>query len=187
MALWGVYALSVFLAITQPVVQWSGNGSAVDIRMPPLDQDTEQCLQSGLDVRAIFDIKVCARGTYWFDDCTDRYRETRTVQYDAVSESYSIITDIFTDGKRPQTLSGASYEEASSALRALEALPLARVGEEVQDLLQQRKAYLSVRVRGSCLEEERSFGARVPYYLTLGMFRFVGFDSGWIDFSLDRS
>ncbi len=181
-----LFLLHFVFAAPTLAVQWAHGGDSVNVNFSTDDDSLVQCMKSGLEVRYRYDIKVCARQSLWFDDCTERYREIRTLRYDPVGDSYELISDVYSDDKRPSTVFIASAEEAQRALTQIKDLRLAKVAPEVPDLLQERKVYLSLRARGFCQEDARSLTTQIPYYLTFGMLRFTGSDSGWMDFSLER-
>lgn len=167
-------------------VQWAKQGEAVSIVLDGSDENVDQCLRSGLEVRYRYEVKVCVKRELWWDNCTERYRELRTAQFDPVAESYQMTSDIYLDQDDPLISVHSTFEEVRDALGSMDRVPLQRFGSEVAELLKKQKVFLSVRVRGACLDNERSLEAQIPYYLTFGQIRFTGFNSGWVDFWLDR-
>lgn len=142
------------------------------------DEHVARCIESGLEVRYRLEYQVCRMRGSWFDACAEKKLVARSVQYDPVSESYRIKTDSLADVEPAIVTMEMDTDTALSKLSQF-VLP---DGRELTS--QTQYSYLSVRVRGYCQREEQSLLTQIPYYLTLGIFRFTGFDTGWIDFNL---
>jgi hypothetical protein len=166
------------------VVKWAQDRKGFSVEFEQKDEQVAECIQSGLEVRYRLEYRVCRRRQSWLDNCSDQQLISRSVQYDPVSESYSIKTDSLADSSPAATVMETDADLAMAKIMQFS------INAQVDSLapylgaLNSENHYISIRLRGYCQREEQSLLTQIPYYLTLGIFRFTGFDSGWVDYNL---
>jgi hypothetical protein len=176
--------LPILLLSPTAIVKWAQDKQGFLVEFEQHDAHVAECIQSGLEVRYRIEYQICRRRKSWLDGCSDKNLISRSVQYDPVSESYSIKTDSLAD-----SLPAATVMETDADL-AMAKISEFYLDTQANSLVLYRESktpenfYISLRARGYCQREEQSLLTKIPYYLTLGMFRFTGFDSGWIDYNL---
>ena len=166
------------------IVKWAQDKQGFLVEFERQDTHVAECIQSGLEVRYRIEYKVCRRRQSWLDNCSSKSLVSRSVKYDPVSENYSIKTDSLADSLPATTV---METDADAAMARISEFNLDAQGDFQLPYLQSKapeNTYISVRSRGYCQREEQSLLTQIPYYLTLGIFRFSGFDTGWVDYNL---
>ncbi len=170
------------LLVPSTIVRWLPDRSGFHISLEEQDKHILQCIQTGLEVRTRMEFKLCRRRSGWFDRCGDNQLLTRSVHYDPVTENYRIVTDLLNDSAPPATLLETDVDKAQKLMQDF-TIPAETVLDP--EMVQPGKTiYIGVRIRGYCERDEKSLFVQIPYYLTFGMFRFAGFDTGWVDYEL---
>lgn len=172
--------LPVVLLAPTSTVQWLSDRSGFRITLDKQDDHIVQCMQSGLEVKHRVEFQTCRRRGSWFDHCDKPQLLSRSIQYDAVSENYRIVTDWLSDRSSPAITLETDIDKAQEYLQQF-VVPASALPKSISA---DKRLYLSVRVRGYCQQDEKSLFTQIPYYLTFGMFRFAGFDTGWVDYEL---
>lgn len=184
------FLVPVFLAaiIMTPTaaVRWKPDRKSLAVVFDHGDPAIEECIQSGLEVRYRIELKICHHRQGWFDGCMENQLITRTVQFDPIGENYKITTDLINDSAPPSSIIETDPDVAAEVLQNYIIEDFARPYQQSIIKKPDRVYYLSMRARGFCQQDEQSLIAQIPYYLTLGIFRFSGFDTGWVDYQLTQ-
>ncbi|MCB0310633.1 MAG: DUF4390 domain-containing protein, partial [Bdellovibrionales bacterium] len=130
--------LLVFIfALPEPIVSWHANqGSAIDIKMGQINQTSEKCLGSGLEVRYKYQFQICRRRTGWFPECSKERRIFHTMRFDPITETYNVVRDRHGDSLPPLHSTFEEKELAVEALSQIFDLNLKYLARGDRDLLQ---------------------------------------------------
>ena len=187
MVLQAVVAILIFLLPPQLAVRWSG-GSYQGIKavMDGYDPALEQCARSGLEVHYRYELKLCRRRSMWLDACAVPRVEQRSVQYDPISESYTVNSDRLDDEEPPRAVKTASFAEAMQQVVLVPYMSLAFLDRDRIGVERYPDSYVSARVVSECRGSYTQALSRLSYFLSLGLLRTSGSDTGWVDFQLSR-
>jgi len=177
------FVASVGSAVAETVtVRWSsGNLDAIDVAVEGQGEYLNQCVRSGFEGRVRFEVALCRRRQMWFDRCSDTVTEVHGLRYDAVTNGYSLTSDTWGDLEPPRTESNVEEDDALLRVASIGGRLLSTLGWESG-----RGRYdIRLRVVADCKGEYNELLARIPYFLTFGLVRVNGFDSGTVTFSLD--
>lgn len=153
----------------------------INISVDGYDELRKECVKSGFQVRYRFELQLCRPRTLWLDSCHNRRLVTHAIEYDPVGDSYKVVSDLFGDQAEPTAWEGSSEAEALAQLTRVKAFPLAFLGGASDQAAQ---SYVTVRVLSECKGEYDPIMSKLSYFLSLGLIRISGFDSGWIHFDL---
>lgn len=168
-------------------VNWSGGElSAVRIVADGKEEVISQCIQSGLEVRYRYELRLCKRRLLWADFCTDESVQTRTMQFDPISESYRVVVDKIGDREPAKITTFPTLDGALRAVNSLTSPSLDQLGFNEKDFPSSRLPYLGVRVVTDCKGDYNETIARISSFITLGLIDIGTFDSGWVDFALSK-
>ncbi len=189
-----MFFLKVFallpLLFAAPEIKVDLAGSAaqqIDVRVTGKDGLLEDCVKSGLSFRYDFQVRICKRRPMWFDTCPEERVEKHALSYDPISGNYRLVIDRFGDDKQPFSKNFSSSAAAARRFSLVRNLPLLFVARGKTRYLHSNRSYLSVRVVSECRGEYNKTVAAISSFLTLGMYRVSGFDTGWVDFKLQRA
>jgi hypothetical protein len=175
------FLLPIFLLAPTTTVIWRADGQGLKVMLELSDAHIQECLNGGLEVRHRLELRLCRRRASWWDDCEDAQSIIRSVTYNPISESYNITSDQMNDEVAPVT---SIATDADQATKLTQEFSFNTPKGFVRD--RQESHYVSVRARAVCQQDAKSLVAQIPYYLTFGIFRFAGVDSGWIDYDLSE-
>lgn len=179
--------LPLFLNLPELSVTWSNSETkSVRVAVTGEDEVVKQCLRSGLKVRYRFELQLCRDRVAWFDRCVDEKTLLQQVEYDPISETYKVEIDQIGDGQIARTLQVRTIHAALRTVSSLRDLALITLGKDSEKIMQSKSAYLSVRVHSDCKGDYNETIARISNLLSLGLINLAGFDSGWVDFRLQR-
>ncbi len=168
-------------------VRWTDDKrEALEIKITAQNEVLDRCLSSGLEVRYRYELSFCSRRSIWFNACKDRRLIFQSIQYDAVSQTYNVMTDRHGDEEDEISESFDSKERAIDQVSHIPALPLSYLSQSDIKFMDRSGRYVSLRVLGECRGEYSEALAKIGYFLTLGMVKVSGFNSGWLDFELDK-
>src|SRR5262245_37250121 len=88
---------------------------ALTVGLSDRDDVVDQCLKSGFKVSYRFEVRLCRKRRWWRDRCSDERTETRLLEYDPISESYRIVSDVHGDADEPSTSHESSLIKARNA------------------------------------------------------------------------
>lgn len=180
-----IFILSGF---PQVQVNWdTSDRTAIDIVVPGVDKILPTCLQSGLELRYRFEVQVCKRRPLWFDSCGPTRIKRHSLEYDPITQSYRLTSDWLGDRAGPITETFTTLNEASAAFQAAREVTLEFLADHSAELMNSRRLYLSVRIHSGCKGGYNETLARISSFLSLGLVRISGFDTGWLDFRVERN
>ena len=186
---WKLAAYLPFI-FAAPAVQLELEDSALPaatVRMAGQDDLLEKCLKSGFPFEYAFKVRICKRRPLWFDTCRERRLEKHRLKFDVISGIFRLEVDRFDDNKDPAVKNYTSLSEAAGEFSAVKQLPLLFLARGRKDYLHSRRSYLSARVSSKCLGEYSETLADISSVMTFGLVRINGFDTGWVDFTFERS
>jgi len=131
-----------------------------------------------------FEIQVCKKKRYWFDDCSDTVAYIRSLSEDPVTGRLLLRLDTLGDGEDPEERLVDKKEQGMLKLRELAPVTLESLKVDESDRKPQR---LSIRVIEGCRGSYSSALRKISKVLTLGVVDIRGVDSGWIDFPLMKN
>lgn len=178
--------IALMLAPPEVRVNWI-RGEQRDALHVSVDGDQsvlKECAKSGLEARVRYEMRLCHRRRFWWDDCGPERREVKAAQFDAINEAFKVVVDRFGDGSGPATTTAPTIEEALLAITSIKSVPMASLKSSAENGEAARDAYVSLRVLSECRGEYSQTLQRISYFVSLGILRTNGFDSGWIAFEL---
>jgi hypothetical protein len=178
----------LLLAVPEVVVKWSSpRFEALRVQVRAADGLLDKCVKGGLAMEYRYEVRLCRRLPVWFDACAKSWRERRQLSYDAISSSYHVESDRYGDEESPEVRYFSSFDEARKALAAVEQVPVSVLAGGRDEYLSETRSYVGVRVYSECKGDTNRTVARISSILTLGLLRLSGFDTGWVDFKMERS
>lgn len=142
----------------------------------------ERCVDSGREARFRFEMRGCRRRVGWFDSCGKESIWTKTVQYDPITESFKLVTDMLDDDGDPVSVGIPNRQEAFRKVTLLEAIPLGSLTVGGKPIPDASRGYFAARVIFQCKGLVSRTWSRLSTALTFGLVD-VGFtDTGWRDF-----
>ena len=180
-----VFLIPLFFGLPEIQVSWTDSSFTVlHIRLDVADELLSKCLKSGLEMEYAFETQLCRRRAAWFDACARRCRDRHRLSFEPISGSYTLVSDRLDDEIGPQTRSFSSLEDARRAMAEVEPLNLEFLAAGEPRYIGNRRAYVRVRAESHCKGDYNRTLARISSFLTLGLVRISGFDTGWTDFKL---
>ena len=177
--------IGLFFAPPQLLMNWAGgNKDGVKIVASGTDESVVQCAKSGLEVRYRYEERLCRRRSTWFDSCASPRVDIRSLQFDPISEIYTVMSDRLDDVEAPRISKFTSLNEALQQTSTISYLPLSFLDRDGLGPQGAQNAYVSVRLRVQCRGSLNETLEKLSYFLTLGLIRSHGYDSGWMDFQL---
>lgn len=174
-------------------VNWStaNQFDAVRIAVSGEDANVSNCVKSGLELFYRFELMLCRKRSLWFDKCEHTQVYLQSMQFDPISEIYKVSLDFIGDKKPAAESSHTSFERALELIRSVSAIALESFGGDLAPGIalsdeKRSRSYLSARVISACRGDYSETLERISYFVSLGLLRTSGFDSGWIDFRLDQ-
>lgn len=166
-------------------VRWAApSRDSLNVSVQGTDNYIYQCLDSGLELRYRFQLKLCRRRTGWVDGCEETRMVTHRVQYDPISQNYTIVYDTHGDEEGPSRIVVGSSAEALEGLSSLRVIEIEGLPRDAERIIDPKKSYVSVRVTAECRGEGTDIIAQIPYILSFGAFNPSVSDSGWVAFDL---
>jgi hypothetical protein len=181
--------LLVVFAPPQIQVNWVDpeTSHAIAVSVSGLDEMTAQCKRSGLEVRYRFEVRYCQEAYFWSDPCERSRLILHSLQFDPISQTFRLSEDRLGDNEPPQT---ETIEDEQLALKKLASIPrleLDFLAAELKNAAPSSRGYVGVRLLTQCKGVNNETLERLSYFLSLGMVRTSGFDSGWVSFKLQRA
>lgn len=180
----------LWLALSAPPeirVNWVQNGARDSLRIAVTGRDdlSAQCMRSGLELRYRYEVKFCRSRSYWLDGCDQVRRLIRTVQFNPVVEHFSLGSDSLDDKEDPTMDHTRSEEAAWKHLSQVNSFSVQNLTAEPPSPEHLKNAYVSLRLFTQCKGVYNETFERISYFISLGLVKTNGFDSGWISFKLD--
>ena len=183
-------AAILFLALAplEIRVNWEGTGDQDALRVSVSGDNAilKECVQSGLEARFRYEMRLCRKRSYWVDSCGDVRSEIHSVQLDPINESFKVKTDRLGDKEGPGVHNIGSLDDALAEAASVRRMPLSFLSNEGQLLTDRSRHYVALRVLSECRGEYSQTMERISYIVSLGLLRASGYDSGWIAFSLEH-
>ena len=148
------------------------------------DSDSDKCLANGLEAQYRFEAKVCIKSDSWFENCSDELIETRFLSQDLITKDYKLVSDRHRDGSEPIVENFIKLSDAKKSLRTVELVRLSTFLSSLSKGYDPDRLYLRARLLSKCQGELSETWTRLSYYLSFGLIRIEGFDSGWQTYKL---
>jgi hypothetical protein len=181
-----ILLLALFaLVVPQPSLRWTDHSRyELSLSLTGTDPYLAECLNSGLPLRYQYSVQLCERESAWFDSCGPQRELVKTAKYSPISEQYSIESEgVLGTTQSKEILT--DIEEVTDHLMMLNGISLRSLLETTEeDLSVTQDTVLKVRVVSVCDGEVADLFTHPSYFLTMGMYRMSGFNSGWIDIPL---
>lgn len=159
--------------------------SGVTIQVLGVQEEVDQCLLAGREVKMRFQARLCRRRRSWFDACAEERVQYNTVSFDSITESYKVVKDLLGDEVDPLAEGLPSREEAVKSVVTAENVPFTLLARDSVELIDHQQRYLQARAVFVCKGSINRTLAQLSQILTLGMVNVVESDSGWRDFSIN--
>ena len=156
----------------------------INVRVVGKDELLDKCLKSGYMLQYDFEVRLCRRRPLWLDSCPKQRLEKHKLSFDPISGIFTLDIDRFGDSRDPGSLSFASIKDAYEGLSEVKNLSLQFLARDRFPYLEEPERYISIRVTSECRGDFNKTLARISSFLTLGLVRVSGFDTGWLDFNL---
>jgi Domain of unknown function (DUF4390) len=102
----GLKALLLVILLLKPEFDlgWVTQGDTSRLRasLRGYNEELSSCISSGLSVRFRFEFELCRKRSFWFDDCKGNRVAVSSVEFDPISETYAITSDLLGDSEPPQ-------------------------------------------------------------------------------------
>lgn len=151
------------------------------------DSELESCLNNGLEMQYRYEAKLCKSRKLWYPKCPREFVETHLLSYDPVSDSYSLKVDRHRDDIEPQVIVFNSRRKALQSFYNIENVSLDFLAGGRASLLKSNKRYLEARAFSSCKGEYSKTFSELSYYLTFGLVRIAGFNTGWNRYIINKT
>jgi hypothetical protein len=161
--------------------------TSVTLRATGSEEEVRTCLDASREAKLVFEMRLCRHRGSWLDACADIHTEKRSVSFDAISESFRVVSDRIGDGEDPVARGVPSKVDAIEAAITAEGVPLELLSRGRDEILNHARAYAQFRAIFSCKGSVNRTFARLSQIVTLGLVNVVESDSGWIDFVVRSS
>ena len=129
---------------------------------------------------------MCRKRSSWLDSCATSRSEHHSVGFDAVTESYRVVSDRHDDAAEPVAVGFPNRAEAVKAASVVQDLSLSFLAHDESELIDHSRAYIQARTVVVCKGSVNRAVAQLSQILTLGIVNVVESDSGWHDFVVRR-
>jgi hypothetical protein len=166
-------------------VHWVDSSmTSVTIRATGVEQEMDNCLEAGREVKLRFETRLCRKRSSWLDPCSEERTVHHSVIFDSITESYKVLTDRLGDDLDPVAVEIPSRKDAIMATVTAENLPLSFLARDETELLSHERAYLQARTVFVCKGSVNRTVAHLSRILSFGVVNVVESDSGWMDFAV---
>lgn len=164
-------------------VNWMGGAhDSISIQAAGVEEEVAECLASSREAKIRFEVRLCRKRSSWLDSCATSRSEHHAVGFDAVTESYRVVSDRHDDSAEPVAVGFPNRSEAIKAASFVNDIPLSFLAREESDLVDHSRAYIQARAIVVCKGGVSRAVAQLSQILTLGIVNVVESDSGWHDF-----
>jgi hypothetical protein len=157
---------------------------AVTIRAKGVEEEINDCLEAGREVKLRFEMRMCRKRSSWLDACAAERTMHHSVSFDSITESYKVVTDRLGDDVDPVSVEIPSRKDSIVATVTAENVPLSFLARDETGLLHHDRAYLQARTVFVCKGSVNRTVAHLSQILTFGIVNVVESESGWMDFSV---
>ncbi len=181
--LFGAFALSdAFFR-----VNWTdGSRTAVSIKADGVRPVIAECLDTGRLTKVRIEMRLCRKRSSWLDACTTERSELHAIDYDIITESYRVVSDLHGDGSEPVAVGVPTRAKAIDATVSIDKVDLAFLARGDEELLRHENNYLQTRAIVVCKGSVNRLFAHLSQIVTLGIVNVKEEDSGWIDFPINQ-
>ena len=177
--------VNLIIAAPELVINWNtAENDRFEFVDEGHDSSSDKCLDNGLEAQYRFEAKVCINKNAWFEDCSDELIETRFLSQDLITKDYRLVSDRHRDGSEPTVENFSKLSDAKKSLRSVESVELSTFLSSLSKGYDRDKLYLRARLLSKCQGELSETWTRLSYYLSFGLIRIEGFDSGWQSYDL---
>ena len=164
-------------------VNWIGpSHEAISIQASGVEAEVLECVASSREAKIRFEVRLCRKRASWLDSCASSRSEHHSVGFDAVTESYRVVSDRHDDEAEPVAVGFSTRTEAIKAASVVNDMPLAFLARDESELVDHSQAYIQARAVVVCKGSVNRAIAQLSQILTLGIVNVVESDSGWHDF-----
>ena len=178
------FLLALLLLVPELDLGWvtRGDNSKLRVSFKGYESELNSCLASGLSVRFRFEFELCRKRRFWLDDCQGSRVAVSSVEFDQISETYAVTSDLLGDTDLPVVERVTDVQKAIQLASGRSDLTLEWLtkGSEVASS-SLGPAYRG-RVYAECRGEYSQSMRRLSYILSFGLVRSGGYDSGWVEF-----
>lgn len=181
-----VSAVAALALVAGPFqVQWSSpQREALSIRVVGAQTALGECLDSGRKGRLKVEFRVCRSSPAWFDSCRPTQSGMNSIEFDAISESFRVVSDLRDDGSDAIAVGMPNRPEALQAAVEVRALPLDFLAQGDTFVLKEPGTYVQLRATTSCRGSVNRILVNLSEILTLGMVTAGENTSDWFDFTI---
>lgn len=156
--------------------------NSITVNLQGKDPLFEHCIKSGFVLRYNFESQICKKNRFWFDDCPRKRRIKYQLTYNSITNQYKMEADRIGDDQPALVTYYNSLNEAQRAFFVVEDLSMHFIAHEDTSYLEDPQSYLRARAFSDCLGDYNRTVGSISNFLTFGLYRMSGFDTGWIDF-----
>lgn len=143
----------------------------------------KQCLDSGFKLVFSYRLEICKHRGLWFDPCLKELSYTKELSYEPLQQVFT-LKEVSNVSKETDV---KEYDETKAAfdnLLTLANLELNKISLGSLEYRRSKRSYISINVNGVCSGRSEDLSEAIAGLLTLGMFNFNEYESGWTDFRL---
>jgi len=178
-------ALPIIFSTPELTVNWlTSNQRSVALVLQGEDPIIGKCLQSSLTLRYKYQLQICKRRPLWFDVCKDELELRRSVTFDPISRTYDLNSKWAYKAEEEIVQHFSSRMELLKSLQTIKAVDLNVLAENSLSFIQSQRSYISARVSSDCKGDYNETLAELSHFLSFGLIRISGFDTGWLDFRM---
>lgn len=177
--------LLVMLALNPEFdISWMKKGDNPVLKASLIGYETElkQCLSSGLSLRFRYEFEVCRKRKFWADDCKASRLATSAVEFDPISETYVVTSDLLKDSEPPQVERVTDIPRALAMASNRSDITWSWLSDSSGPPFDDPRQVFRGRVLAECRGEYSESMKRLSYILSFGIVRSAGYDSGWVEF-----
>ncbi len=185
----GLPVLQVFVAVAALVapfqVQWTTqHRDAVSIEALGVTDAVVECLDAGRRARLKFEFRLCRSSPSWFDSCRPSQSGVNTIEFDSISDSFKVVSDLRADESDAVAVGVTVRREALQMAREVRSLALEYLAQGDTTVVKEPGAYIQVRVTTSCRGSVNRVLSSLSEVLTLGLVTAGESTTEWFDFAL---
>lgn len=167
-------------------VHWTDSSrSAVSITAEGLRPAIEECLDSGRLAKVRFEMRMCRKRSSWLDACSTERSELHAIDYDIITESYRVVSDLHGDGSDPVAVGFPNRASAVDSTIVMPKVELAFLSRGDSELLNHERNYLQVRTVLLCRGSVNRLLAHLSQIVTFGIVNVKEEGSDWFDFPIN--
>lgn len=159
-----------------------GDKSRLRASLHGYDSELASCISSGLSVRFRFEFQLCHKRKFWFDDCKGSRLAISTVEFDPISETYAVTSDLLGDSEPPVVDRVIEIPKALALASNRSDISTAWLSKGAESVNSKVDRAFRGRVSAECRGEYSESMKRLSYVLSFGLVRSTGYDSGWLEF-----